>query len=242
MESSGFDLLPMRTFDGLDKHIKSTRTDILPSDAVLRKLRDRADSAGISGIDLDELTIELEGESDSFWLEHGSTGIRVGCVGINTRINYRFLWLIDGRTMEIVNDRKTDNAVIFSDGNSVGLFMAQEQESFLKVLRVCVSWRIIIDDTLIFRARFSNREMRAMELIRHQASDAHVWVSKPGQAKITDYLQYISHRVFKTKSPLNDRWFLPRFEGQPLHRNDSERLALLAFALQFRQAFWSLGD
>lgn len=240
MDHHEFKLLSMRIFDGLDKHFKATRNEILPSKSKLMKLRECADSAGIQRIEDDGLTIELEGDNGSFWLEYGSTGVRVGRVGINRRINYRLIWLIDGRTMEIVNDRISENAAVFLDGVCIGVIMAQAQIKYLKLLPVRVSWSISIDDTTIFRVRYNEKTMREMTLIRHRAPDVHAWVGQPRQANLAKFLWTNSHRAIKTRPPPNDRWFLPRSSGQLLHRNNSERLALLAFALQFRQAYWKI--
>ncbi|MCA9274502.1 MAG: hypothetical protein KDA29_00595 [Phycisphaerales bacterium] len=235
-----FKLLGMRIFNGLDKHIKATRKWVLPTEAKLMKLRHKAESAGIHQIEYEKLTIELEGLHDSFWLEHGSTGVRVGRVGIDSRTNYRVLWLIDGRTVEVVYDRKTDNAVLFFNGEFTGLLMAQKHEKFLKVLSVCVSWKILINDTEIFRIHFNDKTMREMSLIHHRAPDVIARVGQPSQAGLADYLRSISHRLINSTPPTNDRWFLPRSEGELPCRNDSEVLALMAFALVFRQAYWSV--
>jgi len=233
-----FSLAPLDTLPGKAERIRRVRKWTLPSAGRLRRLVSRAEEVGVAEFSEDQLVIEPEGRSDSYWLEFEQTGVRVGRVGLDKNAGYRLLWLLDGRTFEVATEHKCARILVCADGEFVSESLLTETRRFLWFFRVPIAWDIRVGDRIVYTVRDSVPG-RTMQLLRPDGATAELATGEAAKPTSKEYEQRFTNWLFHRKRPtLNERWFLPRDNELPEPRDIHERVALTAFALQHRQAYW----
>lgn len=226
--------------------IDRVRKETLPKPKKLKKYREQAEGDGVVEIDENELAIEPEGQSGFFLLEHGPTTHEVGAVGYNSfrPEEYRLLWLIDGRTVETVQIKRTESYIIYADGMEIGSIDESETERFLFLFRLASAWVVRIGGSEIFRMRNTKRPSYRIHLDLPNTDSIETWIGKTKAPSMDDIVFRILHWArLRKAAPANTMWFLPRDkQNEPLADTLEERIALMAFALLLRYAYYTISD
>lgn len=238
-----FELASEEDYPRVAERIRRVRADVLPSAHKLELMQKRAQRGEISTICEDQLVIESQGENDRYWLEFEQTGVRVGCVGLDKNADYRLLWLIDGRTLELFMNRREDTGAFYADGKHIGAVRATDYERFLLLFHLPIAWEFSIESVPMINAKITpgNRKTMLVHVQNREACEIPIGELEPPSLN-EDMSKLGALLTRKKKATKNQRWLLPRAHGFPLCSSPDEMLALTAFSLQFRQAYWSLGD
>tara|TARA_E500000318_G_scaffold5598_2_gene5724 strand:+ start:25361 stop:26086 length:726 start_codon:yes stop_codon:yes gene_type:complete len=236
-----FELVPT---DSLPKHkeqIERVRKDTLPSNRKLEKIQNQMRANEISEFTEDQLVIETQGESDRFWLEFEQTGTRVGRVGLNRNAGYRLLWLADGRTFELFTDYRTNKSQFFANANSVGAIQPVETARFLWFFQVPIAWEVTVASERVLKASEDKETPHRMLLSVYEREPVAIESGQSKPPTFREDVRQIGKRVqIMGAHSENDRWFVPRSVDLPLCQSSEELLALVAFSLMFREAYWDL--
>jgi hypothetical protein len=232
--------------DSLPKHkeqIERVRKDTLPSDRKLEKIQNQMGASEISEFTEDQLVIESQGESDRYWLEFEQTGTPVGRVGLNRNAGYRLLWLADGRTFELFTDYRTNESRFFANAIRVGAIQPIETARFLWFFQTPIAWEVTVASERVLKASQDKETQHRMLLRVYEREPVTVESGRSKPPTFREGARQIGKRMLRRGvHGENDRWFVPRSDGLPLCQSSEELLALVAFSLMFREAYWDLGS
>ena len=224
--------------------IDRVRKETLPKPKRLEKYRERAERNGIVEIDENELAIGPEEGSGVFRLEHGPTTHKIGSVGHNLffrQREYRLLWLIDGRTIEIIRFKPTESYIIYADGIEIGSIDESKSERFFFFFRLPSAWTMRIGETEVCRMdviKHSSVQIR-FNSSDNESTDAWIGTAKR-QSMDAEVLRLLHWARLRKAAPANTMWLLPRDkQHEPLADTLKERIGLMALALLLRNAYHS---
>jgi len=217
--------------------ILDARKKAIPKPRKLEKLRDHAECEDVLDIDENELAMAFESHSGLFKLEHGPTTVTLGRVWNELGGAYRLLWLLDGRTIEIIHPHFNEKALLYADGTEIGSYEVVDRRRFWFFFKAACVWVIRFGDDEIIRL---DQQRRFQTRIRIQLSGrqpVETWIGFAKGAPMDDYIFRLLHKVRLRKSvPENTRWFLPRYEsGLPIASTFEERIAMTVFAMLRRR-------
>ncbi len=219
------------------KLIRDARKKAIPKLKNLEKLRDRAERDDLLDIDENELAMAFESHSGLFNLEHGPTAKVCGRVWNEVGGAYRLLWLIDGRTIEVIHPHFNENALLYADGIEIGSYEVVEKRRFLFVFKAAYAWTISIGYEERIRLDQQKRFQTRIRIRLSGRQPVETWIGFAKGAPMDDYINRLLHKMRLRKSvPANTRWFLPRDDsGHPIASTLDERIALTVFAMLKRR-------
>jgi hypothetical protein len=217
-------------------HIDQVRRNTLPKPKKLDKLRMHADRKGVLELDEHELALAFDGASRTFKLEHGPTTVVVGAVGFDSDW-YKLLWLIDGRTIEIVKPFDSEGSTIYADGIAIGGIEVLAFRKALIFFKEPCEWSISIGDDEILRVLKFRKPKNTVRLDYSNNRSIETWIGILKPPPLDDYFfRLFSKLRFEKKAPTNARWFLPRNDSDAsIAQTFEERIATMIFAILFRE-------
>lgn len=217
--------------------IRDARKKVLPKPKKLEKLRDRAEREDLHNLDENELAMAFESHSGLFNLEHGPTAVTLGRVWNELGGAYRLLWLIDGRTIEVIHPHFNENALLYADGFEIGSYEVVDRRRFWFFFKAACIWVIRFGDDEIIRLDQQRRFQTRVRIRLSGRQPVETWIGFAKGAPMDDYIIRLLHKMRLRKSvPANTRWFLPRDDsGHPIASTFEERIALTVFAMLKRR-------